>query len=474
MTRPVVLTRLLLALLICLLPSAIGSPQDSSPDQQPQQQGQAATTVAYTVSSEHFHNPERGYYQQVDCSSGPLDATRLRSYRAVRHQSLIMCAFILSDALEGPIGQPTLALLQHQMDAVRQAGMKLVLRFAYNYSDNRQDASPDVLLAHLEQLRPYLERNSDVIAVLQAGFIGSWGEWATSLHYGSGALDEDNWRDRKLVFDRLLDVLPANRMVQLRTPDFKYRLAGAGALSREDAFQGTARARAGHHNDCFLASDNDWGTYRPMSPAGQAYLESDTSYVVMGGETCHYNPPRSDCDSALREMARFHWSYLNSQYHGEVLDAWRGQGCDAEVERRLGYRISLRDGVFARTAAPGGLLPILLTLQNEGWAAPFNPRAVELVLRNREDGAVHRLAINAEPRLWLPGRDIVLRQAVTLPWSLPPGEYALLLNLPDPAPSLQARSEYAIRLANDAIWEPGTGYHRLGAYVQVRPSSSNP
>lgn len=173
-----------------------------------------------------------------------------------------MCAFILGDALDRPIGQPKLALLQRQMDVVRQADMKQVLRFAYNYIDNAEDAGPELLLAHLDQQHPCLERNSGVIAAVQAGFIGSWGEWANSRHYGSGTLSEENWRDRKRVFDKVLEVAPASRMVQPRTPELKHRLAGAGPLSRADAFQRTARARTGHHNDCFLASDNDWGTTR--------------------------------------------------------------------------------------------------------------------------------------------------------------------------------------------------------------------
>lgn len=473
MTPTSALTRLLPALLLCALPGVVQAPPAIPPQSalRQAQQGQQQAAIGYAGSDRAFHNPERGFYQQVDCSSGPLDAGRLRQYRRERHQSLVMCAFILGDALEQAIPPATLLLFQRQMDAVRQAGMKVVLRFAYNYSDNAQDARPDLLAEHLDQLRPYLERNSDVIAVVQAGFIGSWGEWANSRHYGSGTLSEENWRDRKRVFDKLLEVVPANRSVQLRTPDFKHRLAGAGALTMEDAFQRTASARTGHHNDCFLASENDWGTYRRLSPAGPDYLAADTAYVPMGGETCHYNPPRSDCPTALREMARFHWSYLNGAFHEEVLNAWRLQGCDSDIERRLGYRIGLRHGIFDRTATPGGRLRLLLTLQNDGWAAPFNPRAVDLILRSREDGAVHRFPLDAEPRLWLPGRAIVLRQAVALPPSLPPGDYELLLHLPDPAPSLRDRSDYAIRLANDGLWEAGTGYHRLNAGVTVSASA---
>jgi hypothetical protein len=51
---------------------------------------------------------------------------------------------------------------------------------------------------------------------------------------------------------------------------------------------------------------------------------------------------------------------------------------------------------------------------------------------------------------------------------LPPGDYALLLHLPDAAPALRGRSDYALRLSNQDIWEASTGFHRLGATVKVR------
>ena len=75
----------------------------------------------------------------MDCSSEPLAAARLRNDRKVRQQTLLMCAFILKDALDRPLRQATLSLFQRQMNAVRLAGMKAVLRFAFNYTDNAQD-----------------------------------------------------------------------------------------------------------------------------------------------------------------------------------------------------------------------------------------------------------------------------------------------------------------------------------------------
>lgn len=90
-----------------------------------------------------------------------------------------MCAFILRDALGGPIPPDTLALFQ-QMGAVRQARMKVVLRFDCNDTDNAEHAPPALLMTHPDQLQPCLERNGDIIAVVQAGFIGSWANGPTA------------------------------------------------------------------------------------------------------------------------------------------------------------------------------------------------------------------------------------------------------------------------------------------------------
>jgi hypothetical protein len=443
-----------LSLLACLAPLPAWS-------------GQAVPQAAirYAPDNSEFANPERGFYHQVDCSSGPLDPKRLRRYRAMQHDSLVMCAFLLTEALDAPISEDKLALLQRQFDLVRAAGLKMVLRFAYNYSDNGVDAVPARTLFHLEQLQPLLVNNRDVLAVLQAGFVGSWGEWGKSLHYGGGDPSPENWNDRKALMAKLLQVVPAQRMIQLRTPELKYRLIGHRPLTSADAYEDMPAARVGHHNDCFLASDNDWGTYRMFSPATPAWLAADSAHVAVGGETCNLNPPRSECASALAEMARFHWSYLNGDFHEGVLASWRTGGCQDDIRRRLGYRLVLQHGIYQHEAKPGGTLRIVFTLNNEGFAAPFNPRAAELVLRNAS--GVHRIPLAADPRQWQPQRTYTISETVTLPAKMAKGDYELLLHLPDPEPALRERPEYAIRLANAGIWEEKTGFNRLNDKVRV-------
>jgi hypothetical protein len=363
-----------------------------------------------------------------------------------------MCIFYLREFKTSPISTSALSQLQSQLDTVRRAGLKVVLRFAYTDSDDI-DATPTQVSAHLDQLSPYLRNNADVISVVQAGLIGTWGEWWDTRHFGDeGVLTEQNWRDRKAVTDKLLSVLPASRAVQLRTPKFKRTMYGTGPVPR-----------IGHHNDCFLASPDDYGTYENPS-VEDPYLQQDTLTNPMGGETCNVNPPRSECPTATAELAGFHWSYLNIDYHRDVLNSWGP--CIADVTRKLGYRFTLTSGTYPSSATRGGALPVTIGVRNEGYAAPYNPRNVRLVLRNTSGGALTRLPLNADPRTWAAGTTASINQSVTVPSNLPAGQYQLFLELPDPL--LADRPEYSIRLANEDTWDAATGLNNLNATVTVR------
>ncbi|GAB3423077.1 DUF4832 domain-containing protein [Flindersiella endophytica] len=424
--------------------------------------------VTYEPTDEVIANPERGFYHfPLECDKADFDAATLRQYRETEQITQVMCVFYLSEFKTGPISQAALDQFQQQADTIRAAGLKTILRFAYTQSTEGDDASPAVVTGHLNQLAPYLQRNSDVIAVVQAGFIGAWGEWWYTNNFGDeGNVTAADWANRKAMVEQLLSVLPKDRMVEVRTPYYKRTMYGDAALSPGEAYNGTARARIGQHNDCFLASPDDFGTY--IDPAvDYPYLAAETRYLPMGGETCNPNPPRSECATALQEMELFHYSYLNTDYHQGVLDSWTAGGCMPEVKRKLGYRFALSQGTFPDSATRGGKLPIRLQLANEGWSAPYNPRSVNLILRNTQSGAVRSLPLTTDPRRWSAGQPATVSQNVTLPADLPAGTYALLLELPDPSPSLRTRPEYKIRLANNDLWEATTGYNDLRHTVKI-------
>jgi hypothetical protein len=180
----------------------------------------------------------------------------------------------------------------------------MVLRFAYTTSTAGDDATKDRVLAHLDQLAPYLSAGQDVIAVVQTGLIGAWGEWYYTQNFGNaGNVSSTDWANRKAVTDKLLSVVPSTRMVQLRTPKFKRTMYSTSPVQPGDAYNGMTLSRIGHHNDCFLASPDDYGTYENPS-VEYPYLQSDTTYVAMGGETCGVNAPRSQCPTATTELAQ--------------------------------------------------------------------------------------------------------------------------------------------------------------------------
>ncbi|MFC7519114.1 DUF4832 domain-containing protein, partial [Herbaspirillum sp. GCM10030257] len=336
-----------------------------------------------------------------------------------------------SSFINSPISQTQLDLFQRRMDEFRSAGLKAIPRFVYSENEGGADATPSRMQSHMDQVAPYLAKNKDVIAVVQAGFIGGWGEWAYSQNFGTipvSNLSSQNWADRKTIVDKLLQIVPAERMVQIRYPAVKRQFFGTTALTASEAYNGTAKARLAHHNDCFLASANDWGTYTNTSTE-YPYLQAETTHLAMGGETCNYAPPRSDCPTALKELSQFHWSYLNLDYHKQVLDGFRNQGCFEQIKQKLGYRFALESGSYSSSAKPGGGLAVNFTVKNEGWAAPFNARDVDLVLRNTANGTLHRFKLNADPRKWLPGQSVTVSQTVTLPAGISSGNYEVLLHL---------------------------------------------
>lgn len=414
--------------------------------------GGGGTTVTYTPSTAEFANPERGFYHHTgDCDKNDFVQSTLVGYRTGQHISLVMCVFYLAEFKNAPISAAALAQFQQQADTVRSAGLKMIVRFAYTLSTAGDDAPLSRVLQHLDQLAPYLRGNSDVIHVMQAGFIGAWGEWWYTQNFGNeGNITSTDWNNRKAVVDKLLSVLPSDRMAQLRTPKIKRTMY-------------SSNSRLGHHNDCFLASPDDYGTYE--NPAVEyPYLAAETQTLPMGGETCNPNPPRSQCPTALYEMGLFHYNYLNIDYRAEVLNSWTAGGCMADVRRKLGHRFALRQGTYPGTAS--ATLPVRITIQNEGWAAPFNPRAVELVLRNTSTGAVYKRPLGSNPRQWQAGATITIDQSVSLS-GIPAGRYALLLNLPDPKAGLASRPEYAMRFANTGVWEAATGFNNLLHTVTV-------
>jgi hypothetical protein len=439
---------------------------------------QAGDVVAYGATMEDFASPERGFFVQRSYNPSRANARGLNpdEIRAVRDRqlSLVRMLYSLAPFREAPITPEYLAQIDADFAAARQAGVKLIPRFAYNSGPiGAPDATLDRMLAHIDQLAPVLRANADAIAFLEAGFAGAWGEWHSSTNglftTGTGAPPTVNEKTRALA-EKLLAALPADRMIALRCPRFKTDLFGEAPLTPTDAFSGTPRARTGAINDCFLASPNDSGTFTRRIAEEKAFYHQDNLYVPQGGETCSTGAaaqPFIGCANALKEMAYQRYSTLNIDYQRGVLNGWETGGCMPEVRRRLGYRYRLIDSRAPQAVRPGAVFSITVRVTNDGFANLYNPRPVEVVLRHQPSGRIYRLATAADPRHWLPGEETTVTLSGGVPADAAAGAYDILLHLPDASSRLRERPEYAVRFANADVWEAATGMNTLQRQVRV-------
>ena len=411
-------------------------------------------TLDFVEATNLLLNPERGYYVGVDL----LDGDSASHVRASGH-TLAIAIVRLDDYRDRALDSALLGALRAGFADVRAAGIKVILRFAYNASFS-DDAPRSRILGHIDQLAPILADNSDVIAVVQAGFIGAWGEW----HGSTNGLDND--ADRGAILGALLAALPPSRTVQIRTPMYKDAIFPGGPLDPEEAWTEENRARVGHHNDCFLASPDDYGTFESPVAEWENYVEQDGRYLPIGGETCALNAPKTDCQQALSFLEAQHWSYLNKEYNQAVLDGWDAQGCGDEIRRRLGYRLALVSATLNESVAPGGVLRVDLVVANRGFSAPFNRRPIILVLRHGEQRWEVELS-QRDGRQLQPGRTTITAR-LRVPANAPPADdYQLSLWLPDDEPGLRDDPRYSIRLANPGIWDDSDGANVITRSLRV-------
>jgi len=428
-------------------PAPLPAPEPIQPD---------GTTVSttYQRSLVDFPNPERGFY-------GYGGSTGDYAREAGDGHTLVRRYVRLDDYRYSSIPSSVLDDLDRDLAALRDHGLKVILRFSYNFGFDA-DAPLDRVLQHIEQVAPLLQEHTDVIAVLQAGFIGAWGEWHNSTN------DLTDFDARQAITSALLDAMDESRMIQIRYP-YRARDLFPTPPSASSAFDGSDASRVGQVNDCFVSTGSDGGTF--TSDADYTYMEDVTRYTVMGGETCQIAGlnDRNDGANAADQLERFHWDYLNEDFYTPIIDKWKTQGYYDEIRRRLGYRYVLRETVAEAATQAGDTLSLNIEMQNEGYGKLYNPRPIDLVLRPVGGGSSVTLRANDDARTVLPGpgETRVVSLTVRVPSTVPAGSYDVHLSLPDAADRLADDPRYAVRLANDGVWNASTGENALDVRIDV-------
>ena len=423
-------------------------------------------SVQFTPSTLDFPNPERGFYKYA-ADPAKLDAYYLNSITQQGYR-LIYTPADLSQWRNQDLPQSYLNALNDGFELMRQAGVKAVLRFAYDYEASGKDTNLAQVKRHIEQLKPIINRNADVIAVWQGGFIGAWGEW----HSSANGLNSDS--NKKEIAQALLAALPANRQLNLRYPYDLIKWYGTPA-SAEDFANNSEKARIGIHNDCYLASIDDTGTYQPRHDqtieAQRMFTRQHVQYTSFGGETCApVANARTTCSDILREGKEFRLAYLNYDYHETFIDGWTKEGCMADVQKNIGYRIELSQFQISSQANASGSLKWALKLSNQGWARPINPRNIVVRFTSSSGSSKDVVLENTNLRTLDSGASAQWEGTLTLP-NLSAGEYSISLGAPDPDARLADNTRFSLRFANadsgNVQWNLKTGFLDTGLKVNV-------
>ncbi len=375
----------------------------------------------------------------------------------------------------GPLSAQMLSDMEDRFAALAGSGNRLMVRFTYNFGPigpGAMDAPLDVILKHIEQVAPILLRHRDLIFTLEAGFIGTWGEWHDSTN------GNDTPAAQKAVLDKELSYFKGVFPILVRYPGDLIQFAGT-----------TPNPALGLHDDYYASDPDDGATWNPCAPtagycsteytAGQLekFAESVSTTALFAGEFGALYPTLQSCAALDAYSYTFHPQSISLfVYPQDIGTELENEGCALSFFNKVGVRIELNRAKIIGNPAAGGRLYVALTLTNAGYGRVLRARPAKLVFVSNDKTAaeipiplsaldVRKLESSSPPAA------VTFALQVTLPEDFSPsGTTSIALLIPDPAPSLQAQPAYALPMnsldsAKAPVFDPATGFNALGSYT---------
>jgi len=447
----------------------------------------AGASAAETIRDEAYGplddpalpNPERGIYYW-----GPRDDDAHTLIGAWLYLGDHCDEELVWDGPEAATTSPALAAYAAALVEHRDAGRKVIFRPRYDApsSDglNRcgvfQAADEALMRRHVEAIADLLAAHRDVVAFVEAGYLGRWGEWNHAGHGPETAPVLVDPARRRAFLDFVIRTNRAAglaRRVGARRPVFAREL--------RESFAGSA-PWVSLYNDCFMTNDTDMGTYSNAEPDNPfnfasadeavAYARALSADVPFGGETCPAPDPRwASCDAMVGpggEPESLHLTYLHGAWADTARATWEAGGCYDMIRQRLGYRFEIVAVEYPPEVTGAQRAVVRVHVRNTGWARMHNPRRAVLVLSSGgEPVEATEIAGDAVER-WRPGETSVLEATFE---DVPAGNWRVRLALPDPdRPDVRA---YAVRIASARdgapLFDEAMADHDLGVAVSVSP-----
>jgi hypothetical protein len=396
---------------------------------------------------------------------------RRHGYGPTRVVRLYICLNAMVAATEcsaaprptGALSGELLAALDARLAEFSGRGVRLLLRFIYNFGPiGAADVPIDDILTHLDQVAPIVLRHRDHVFALQAGFIGTWGEWHNST---SGS---DSPAARAALLERQRSLFGGHFPILVRYPADLIDYAGPAPLEG-----------IGLHDDYFASDIDDGGTWLPRDGSSAEELQDYAATVSRAepfvAEFGAVYPPLQSCQALDDQARRYHLQSLAlAIFPPGVPEALANQGCLLSFLHRVGTRIEIDRVTATGRAEAGATLQGAIHLRNAGFGGVRRPRLGVLVLHtgsriwSRVTLPAARLGLGGLPSM--AAEASVVPFDVPLPDSLPSGPVTLSLVLPDPAPALRDAAGHALPLNSAAadgtpVFEPTTGWNRLAQFM---------
>jgi hypothetical protein len=369
----------------------------------------------------------------------------------------------------GPLSATMLAGIDSGIARFAGSGKRLIVRFVYNLGpigSGARDVPAALIATHIDQLAPILLKHQDMIFALQAGFIGTWGEWHDSTS-GNTTLAV-----RNQIIDRLLLHFRGHFPILLRYPGQMIEYLGTTV----------APSDLGLHDDYFASDDTDGGTwagYNNPSVTSATVLRNFTADVatttMFVGEFGALYPQLQSCAQLDIYSQQFHpQSIALEVWPTTVGTTLQANGCVLQFFNKVGTRIEIQSALLLARSGTNAPLRVELALVNTGYGRVIRARPVTLVL-SRGNSEVSRTTI---PLAQLDLRELKagfgpqvfafdLNVPVDIGLAAAAGALTASLWIPDSAASLTPQPTYALPLNSVAgtsqdVFLPATGLNQLG------------
>ena len=309
-------------------------------------------TYLYRGTAEMRSNPERGFRHELhpdeNGTLSPLELEQLKQFNLTVGQTYW---YLPADPV---LSEQTLQGVTKTLRTLRRVGVKALFRFAYDHCDSgpigENNYTAATILGHIRQVKERFSSEIDVVYVLQAGFLGCWGEWHGARLMSDPFVFPLRGEVQQILHAELFELLPADRKMNLRYPALKFDVVlhrdcpqvvpecggfpgtgpGSGVPSgvlpappKELAFglataanskDNTAVSRLGFNNDYFMNDQTGGGAW-----VGGAQHDGDVPRTSRINPRTHQLDPRDGANGQIPSQESYGDPLFHSA-HGPMMD----------------------------------------------------------------------------------------------------------------------------------------------------------